>query len=186
MVIYCKAGVTTGARCNVKDHRLRKEMAIHSFFGPWFQNQSEENLLTTFQSAEPYKHLVIDDFFSDAIVNEVSHKFPAVSDVWHKYNNPIEVKYALNNIEILPDVLKQIFDVLSSTEVISKFKSITGIHDLEYDPFLHGAGLHAYPRDGRLHMHLDYEKHPHLERERRVNLIVYLSREWKSEYGGGL
>ena len=74
--------------------------------------------------------------------------------------------------------------MLSTKEIISLFSDISGIENIEYDPFLHGAGLHAQPRNGRLHMHLDYEKHPETSKERRLNLILYLSKDWKEEWNG--
>jgi hypothetical protein len=33
-------------------------------------------------------------------------------------------------------------------------------------------------------MHLDYEKHPYLNKERRLNIILYLSKDWKEEWNG--
>jgi hypothetical protein len=33
-------------------------------------------------------------------------------------------------------------------------------------------------------MHLDYEKHPITKRERRLNIILYLNRDWQHEWGG--
>ena len=51
---------------------------------------------------------------------------------------------------------------------------------MEYDPYLHGAGLHAHPRNGRLNMHLDYEKHPILEdKERRLKTADALRAMWR-------
>ena len=41
-----------------------------------------------------------------------------------------------------------------------------------------------HPKNGRLHVHLDYEKHPSLEKERRLNVILYLSKDWKKEWNG--
>jgi hypothetical protein len=35
-------------------------------------------------------------------------------------------------------------------------------------------------------MHLDYSIHPITEKERRVNLIIYMNKKWKEEYGGHL
>jgi hypothetical protein len=63
---------------------------------------------------------------------------------------------------------------------------ISGINNIEADPHLHGAGIHAYPPGGKLDMHLDYSLHPVTGKERRLNLLVFLSENWKEEYGGDL
>jgi hypothetical protein len=106
------------------------------------------------------------------------------SGSWHKYNNPLEKKYAKDNIKNLPNCLKDFFYLLSTNEITSSFSDLSSIQNLECDPYLHGAGLHAHPRGGTLHMHLDYEKHPFIEKERRLNVILYMSKDWKEEWNG--
>ena len=81
--------------------------------------------------------------------------------------------------------IQKVFLALSTQYAINKFSYITGIENLEYDPCLHGAGLHAHPRNGRLQLHLDYEKHPILiDKERRLNIILFLTKDWKKEWNG--
>src|SRR5690606_13600520 len=45
-------------------------------------------------------------------------------------------------------------------------------------------GLHLHPNNGRLGLHLDYEIHPFTNKERKLNIILYLSKDWKTEYNG--
>lgn len=116
----------------------------------------------------------------------MGNKFPKVSDKWHKYDNPIEVKYALDNLEEMPLEFKDLFHYLCKGNFIKSLENITDISGLELDPYLHGAGLHAHPIHGRLNIHLDYEKHPFMEKERRLNIILFLSKDWKEEWEGGL
>jgi hypothetical protein len=40
------------------------------------------------------------------------------------------------------------------------------------------------PRNGRLNMHLDYEKHPIINKQRRLNIIMYLNDDWNEEWNG--
>jgi hypothetical protein len=67
---------------------------------------------------------------------------------------------------------------LSTDQVVDNVRQITKIDNLTYDEYLHGAGLHAHPRYGRLNMHLDYEKHPYNGLQRRINIILYMNKEW--------
>ena len=106
------------------------------------------------------------------------------SGQWHKYFNPIEVKYAYDDIEQMPENIRKIFYLLSTKDVCSKFSELSNIPNLEHDPYLHDAGLHILPTNGRLHIHLDYEKHPHFNKERRLNLILYFSKNWDPEWNG--
>ena len=80
---------------------------------------------------------------------------------------------------------KNLFYLLSTNQLIDIFSKLTGIEDLEFDPYLHGAGLHAHPRYGRLNMHLDYEKHIILKnKQRRLNIILFFTKDWKEEWNG--
>ena len=50
-----------------------------------------------FVSAEPFRHVVIDNFFTDEIVQQLVAEFPSydAEGVWNAhYNNPIENKKA--------------------------------------------------------------------------------------------
>ena len=155
-----------------------------NFFGDWINNVDKLN--TQFNNAEPFEHIIIPNFLNEKYAELLHTQFPQDIDSsnWHKYYNPIELKYANDNIEHFPEELKQLFYLLSTKEISEKFSKLSNIQDLEHDPYLHGAGLHVHPRDGRLHVHLDYEKHPHLNKERRLNLILYLTKDWKPEWNG--
>jgi Rps23 Pro-64 3,4-dihydroxylase Tpa1-like proline 4-hydroxylase len=115
---------------------------------------------------------------------KIFQRFPTINELWHEYKNPIEVKYTYDNINDLNFEIKNYFYYLSHPEIIEIMKKITNINDLEYDEFLHGAGLHMHPRYGRLNIHLDYEKHPYSGKERRLNIILFMSKDWNSDWNG--
>lgn len=153
-----------------------------NLFGEWISQI--KSLKKQYNDAQPFEHIIIPNFFNSDFANQIHDLFPSDFEKWHSYNNPIEVKYAYDRINELDEPLKKIFYILCTKEMIRLFSEITGIVNLEFDPFLHGAGLHAHPRNGRLHMHLDYEKHVYLEKERRVNLIYYVNKEWEESWNG--
>lgn len=150
-------------------------------FGDWVDDLS---LTEKFKNAEPFEHIVIDNFLKPEIAEQIHACFPEDFEKWWKYWNPLEVKYANDRISEMPGVIRNVFYAYSSKKMIDVIQRLSGIPDLEYDPYLHGAGLHAHPRNGRLNMHLDYEKHPHMAKERRLNIILYLNKEWKDEWNG--
>ena len=51
---------------------------------------------------------------------------------------------------------------------------------------LHGGGWHCHGEGGNLNMHLDYNIHPKLGMQRKLNIIIYLVKDWDTSYGGGL
>jgi hypothetical protein len=158
-------------------------MDHNTYFGDWYTTDSKD-LAATFNTNKPYPCIVIDNFFNDTFIKQIASEFPPLSNpAWMKYHNPIEKKFALNDLAALPST-RSAFDLLQSDAFLEKMQSISQIHDLEIDPHLHGGGLHYHPRGGKLDMHLDYSIHPITGKERRLNLIVYLNHEWQSGWGG--
>ena len=156
--------------------------SVFKYFGNWTNNIEE--LREKFINAKPFEHIVIDEFLENEYAEEVFKLFPNLDNTWHEYKNPIEVKYAFDNINYLPDQLKNYYYYLSTPEIINIIGEITNINNLEYDEYLHGAGVHLHPKYGRLNIHLDYEKHPYSGKERRLNIILFMSKEWNTNWNG--
>jgi Rps23 Pro-64 3,4-dihydroxylase Tpa1-like proline 4-hydroxylase len=169
---------------NIETHYLQEisKQNVLQFFGTWTNNI--QTLRSQFLNALPFEHIVIDNFLETSYAEKLAELFPPVDNNWHEYKNPIEVKYAFDNIDALPIHLKNYFYYLSTPQIIQLISSITDITNLEYDKHLHGAGLHAHPRYGRLNIHLDYEKHPLSGKERRLNVILFISKDWDPSWNG--
>ena len=153
-------------------------------FGNWTSNIDE--LKKLFINNEPFEHIIIDNFLSDDYAEEIYNEFPTNYENWYKYINPLEIKFAYDNINLLNDNLKNYFYYLSSDHIVNLIKEITGIENIEFDDFLHGAGLHSHPNHGRINIHLDYEKHPISGKERRINIIYFSKSKPKSNFSYSL
>ena len=155
-----------------------------SYFGDWINNS--DSLKEQFSKAVPFEHIIIPNFLNDEYAEQIFNSFPIDIDSgkWYKYYNPLEIKYANDDIKNMPRCIKKLFYLLSTKEITEQFASISSINDLEHDSYLHGAGVHVHPRNGKLNIHLDYEKHPYINKERRLNMILYMSKDWKEEWNG--
>jgi hypothetical protein len=142
-----------------------------------------EELRRKYITAEPFEYVVIPNFFTDDVAHKIHNVLPDPNESWWIYDNPFENKYVLNEFT---GNLKNIFDFINSEVVLTRLRSITNIHDLENDPYFHAGGLHAYGRNGKCGLHLDYNIHPVTYKERRVSLMVYMCKDWQPEYGGKL
>ena len=151
------------------------------YFGEWI---NDKDLKKKFKNNKPFPYVIIENFLNKDFLELISNEFPNDYSNWNFYNNPLEVKYAKNDLDKLNNI-KKLFHILGSKEITDLFSEISGIDNLENDPTLHGCGLHAHPRNGRLAIHLDYEKHPILiNKERRLNLILYISKDWDPSWNG--
>ena len=55
--------------------------------------RSLESQIGGYGKNPPFDHVVIDDFFTEDFAKKLSSEFPAYEDeIWHGYDNPIEVK----------------------------------------------------------------------------------------------
>lgn len=139
-------------------------------------------------NAKPFPHIVIDNFLDEEFCEKLADNFPDHNaDFWLKYNNPIEKKLLYNHLDDnMPKIVKDTLLYLNDGYILKCLEQLTAIDDLISDPGLHGGGMHCSKKGGKLDIHIDYSIHPKLNLERRINLIIYLNKDWKSEYGGNL
>jgi Rps23 Pro-64 3,4-dihydroxylase Tpa1-like proline 4-hydroxylase len=141
----------------------------------------------SFTNADPFPHIVFDNFFTEDVAKQLSDEIPpSDSNVWFQYNNKIENKYVCNHWDRFPALTYKVFSYLSSPEFTSKISELTGIFPLVADIGLHGGGWHVHTKGGLLNVHKDYSIHPKLKLERALNIIVYLTPDWDVSWGGGL
>tara|TARA_A200000159_G_C7328359_1_gene341919 strand:- start:964 stop:1722 length:759 start_codon:yes stop_codon:yes gene_type:complete len=140
------------------------------------------------KSSNPFDHWVIDDFFPEDLAYNLSNEFIDFdSDKWFYHdNNIVENKKNIDDWGKFPKQTYSILSYLCSNEFINIVREITEVEKLYPDYGLHGGGWHIHNRGGKLNVHKDYDVHPRLELKRKFNLIVYLSQEWKPEWGGAL
>lgn len=151
-----------------------------NIFGNWINNEQEV-------FTDPFKYCIIENFLEDNYYEKLKKIYPEKpNNHFWKYENPLEVKYALDDMNIINNDIKNIFYALSHDILITKFKKIFNIEKLEHDKFLHGGGLHIMPKNGRLNMHLDYEKHPILNKQRMLNIIYFVNEYWEESWKGDL
>ncbi|HWZ86219.1 MAG TPA: 2OG-Fe(II) oxygenase [Thermoanaerobaculia bacterium] len=141
-----------------------------------------------FREAAPFPHAVIDGLFEDAVLEKIVAGFPAASsEAWQHFENARERK--LGNLAGLRDLDPSIgafLCAMSSPAVLDFLERLSGIDGLIPDPYLGGGGLHQVVRGGFLDVHTDFNWHPKLRLDRRLNLLIYLNRDWREEYGGHL
>ncbi len=144
---------------------------------------------SNYSKASPYPHIVIKDFFDEKFLDEILDAFPDLSKVQssEEWKNKNEVKFGNNNYSTFPEKIKLFFDFLNSNKFLDFLQKLTSIKEkLVHDPELNGGGLHEIKRGGVLKIHTDFNRHPNLNLDRRINVLIYLNKNWKDSYGGHL
>ncbi len=138
--------------------------------------------------AEEFPHIVIENFYDEKALENALAVFPKISDEgWIHYKHVNEKKGGLNKREMIPAELLAIIDELNSQKFINWLEKLTGIKNLKPDPNLEGGGIHQIEKGGFLNIHADFTAHPHNKFwRRRVNVLLYLNKDWEDAYGGKL
>ena len=138
----------------------------------------------------PFGNLVIDDFLPIKLVETLNESLKTniieLRDLWKEYDNPLEKKALLNDYSKFPKDVYSYFVALNSTAVTELISSITAIDKIIPDVGLHGGGVHIHTQGGKLNVHQDYSLHPRTGLQRRLNIILYLNKNWDIAWGGGL
>lgn len=150
----------------------------------FFQEDNLKKLNNQFNQAKPYRHVVIDNFLNEDFANSLSDNFPGLDQMSRNYQGLNEHKSEGAGFENFHPDFSQLKSTLNSKEFYSAISKITGIEDLFSANDALGMGVHQGGNGSYLDIHIDFNIH-HIENiHRRVNLLVFLNKNWKEEYGG--
>lgn len=147
-----------------------------------------EQLATIYETAQPFKHIVIDDFLDDVLWRQAARGFPPVdSDFWLQYRSGRENrKQQSRDVALLPSPLSHLLR-WANGEPFLRWLSIVTRHDnLLADVHYSGGGLHQTRRGGHLSVHTDFPRHQRNGWLRRLNAILFLNEDWRPDWGGAL
>jgi Rps23 Pro-64 3,4-dihydroxylase Tpa1-like proline 4-hydroxylase len=144
-----------------------------------------ESRREAYANAAPYPHAVMDDFLPEAVLDEVLGEFPDPRGAdWFEFDSPTERKLATKDDSTMGPATRRLLAELNSSAFVEFLEKLTGIDGLVPDPHFVGGGLHQIEPGGHLKVHADFNQHPRTKLERRLNVLIYLNRDWSDEYGG--
>jgi len=144
------------------------------------------SLAETYQNASPFPHIVIDDFIEPAVLGRVLSEFPCSDNRSFFDRDQERLKFQFQPHEARGGLTRNLFAELNSQAFLGFLEELTGIDGLISDPYFAGGGLHETKPGGHLGVHADFNVHEKLKVERKLNLLVYLNRDWDPDFGGQL
>lgn len=142
-----------------------------------------------YRDAEPFPHIVLDGVFEELVLEKILAEFPdlSLSENTFRFRGPGERKLAGKGEDQFGPETCSLMHFLNSAPFLTFLQELTGIKEtLLPDPYFYGGGLHEIKQDGFLKLHVDFNKHPTLDLDRRINVLVYLNKDWQEHYGGHL
>jgi len=146
--------------------------------------QRLDNFRESWKISKSLHHVVMPQFLKEPELVE----FPSPEwEHWTPLGDSYQAnKYFCSDISKFPLQLQTIFWGLASPNSLSTIEYITGIKGLIPDPYLVGGGLHLSTEGGTLAHHTDFHIYARLGLYRRLNLLIYLNRDWEPSHGGEL
>jgi hypothetical protein len=163
---------------NAIKERMRIPQAISS---------RADELRETFLHAGPFRHVVIDDFFESDYAERLLDEFPSFDRrLAMSENGNIGGKAVNTRIAAISPVYEDLYGFISSQPFLDFVSQLSGLPDLILDPAMYGGGTHENLHGQELDPHVDFNFDQTEQLHRRLNLILYLNKDWRPEWGGGL
>jgi Rps23 Pro-64 3,4-dihydroxylase Tpa1-like proline 4-hydroxylase len=156
------------------------------FDDPRYARQALD-LAPTYQAADPFPHIVIDDFLPDALARQLSATFPTHESIdWVVRDNENNRRVYQHDETKVPRLHRQMLREFNSRQFLLFIETLTGIDSLLPDPYFIGGGIHLSGPGDFLKIHADFNWHHKLQAHRRVNALLYLPERWEPEWGGAI
>jgi hypothetical protein len=149
--------------------------------------EEADQIRERFVNAKPFRHVVIEDFFDPAFAERLLEEFPTFDKRLAKSESgEIGGKAVNTKIATIGPAYEDLYRLLSSAPFLEYASRLSGIEGLILDPAMYGGGTHENLHGQDLDPHVDFNYDQSSQLHRRLNLIVYLNKGWRSEWGGAI
>jgi hypothetical protein len=138
-----------------------------------------------FEEATPFPHVLVENFLEAAAAESLLRDFPSF-DARRAVNEHGTVgrKAVLERVTAVSPFYAEFYRYINSRAFLDAMSALTGIAGLIADETLHGGGTHENLDGQGLDLHIDFNIDERRMLHRRVNLLIYLNKEWSDDWGG--
>jgi len=171
----------------MNEHLLKSVEQLDLALGksPYINNLDLLNLRQRCVNSQPFRHICIDDMWDENFLTKVSDEVSQFKN-WagEKDFYGSKKKKWQTDWDLLPPNTNSFLAYLNQSTVLQLIEFLTGEKDLISDPYLEGGGIHSTGEGGFLKLHTDFNWNDKLKLYRRINILVYLNKDWHSDFGG--
>jgi Rps23 Pro-64 3,4-dihydroxylase Tpa1-like proline 4-hydroxylase len=131
------------------------------------------------------RHCWIDQLLPAEVAQAAYQAFPGAERM-RLMSSFREIKYTSKSLDDFASLLKDITFAIQAPEVIRRVEAITGIAEQVPDPSLYAGGLSLMCRAQFLNPHIDNSHEASRRLYRTLNLLYYVTPDWRLENGGNL
>lgn len=151
-----------------------------------FSQESIKKYKEVFNSAQPYRHIVIENFLVKEVADSLVSNFPSIENFKKAYNGLNEKKSEDSSFDAFHPDFTHVRTALKSPAFCQWLSEVTGISDVFMTDDNLGSGLHQGSNGSFLDIHIDFNIHNRLNVHRRLNFLLYLNKDWQDDFGGYL
>jgi len=145
-----------------------------------------DNQRQTYLSNAPFPHIVINNLFDNALLEDVLTDVTNLEHPIAKNFYGSVKKFATPDPQIMGPTARRFLLDLCSARFCLFLEALTGIEGVVPDPHFEGGGVHEMAQSGFLKMHTDFNWNNKLKLDRRLNMLIYLNHDWDDSWGGHL
>lgn len=136
-------------------------------------------------NSKPFRHVCIDGLWEEGFLTKVADEV-SVFENWtgEKDFYGSRKKRWQADWDLLPPNTNSLLAYLNQSTVLQLIEFVTGEGGLIPDPYLQGGGIHSTDNAGFLKLHADFNWNDKLKLYRRINILIYLNKDWESSFGG--
>jgi Rps23 Pro-64 3,4-dihydroxylase Tpa1-like proline 4-hydroxylase len=149
-------------------------------------SKNKEQLQKQFSSPNiGIAHFWLDDLLPNDIAMNINASFPKSEEMVLK-KSIREDKYVAAQMNLYCPLLEEIIYAFQDKRIVDVVGEICGITNLLPDEFLYAGGISMMGNHQFLNPHLDNSHDKDRNLWRVLNLLYYVTPDWKEEYGGNL
>lgn len=142
------------------------------------------------RTADPFPHLLIDDFLAPDFARSVAESFPSFNDALRMGDSFKAVneyrKVQVTDSSRFAEPVAKLNEALAAPEFLELLGHVFSIPKLVADDKLAGGGIHQTGARGHLDVHVDFNYLRERQLHRRLNILVYFNPGWRPEWGGNI
>jgi Rps23 Pro-64 3,4-dihydroxylase Tpa1-like proline 4-hydroxylase len=147
--------------------------------------EQKQSLKDAFQQQGRINSCYIDNLLPENIARTIYEAFPSAEEMAiHKSMR--ENKRVAAQMDLYNPLLEEIVYAFQDERIVKICGEITGIENMQPDEHLYAGGISLMAKGNFLNPHLDNSHDNERENYRVLNLLYYVTPDWKVENGGNL
>lgn len=149
--------------------------------------QEEIKISENFNQSQEFvdRFAVVDDLLPPDLAHKIYNSFPQIEEM-RLMKSFRETKYTSKNVKGMNPLIGEALFAFQDERVVNLIEKLTGLVKQHPDPYLYAGGISLMQKGHFLNPHIDNSHDKDRKHYRTLNLLYYVTPDWKEEYGGNL